>query len=144
MCKNSLILVSFLLFSCYAECQDAYGKSFVLGNESAPDKIQTLYQDKKGQLYCGAASGLYLFDGMKFHLYKQDDSLSKSVTSICENPTGEIIVGYESGMIGRSASTRRTRRTCTDSCRTRAPTTPTGGSSAAPASATCRATTSSR
>lgn len=101
MCKNSLILVSFLLFSCYAECQDAYGKSFVLGNESAPDKIQTLYQDKKGQLYCGAASGLYLFDGMKFHLYKQDDSLSKSVTSICEHPTGEIIVGYESGMIGR-------------------------------------------
>lgn len=100
MCKYILIFISIFLFNCFAECQINNGKSFLLGNEAAPDKIQALYQAKKGQLYCGAASGLYLFDGMKFHLCIQHDSLSKSVTAICENNRGEIIVGYESGMIG--------------------------------------------
>ncbi len=100
MYKYFLIFISTFICNCYAASQLDYGKSFVLGNAASPDKIQALYQDKKGQLYCGAASGLYLFDGIKFHLFTQADTLTKSVTAICENAKGEIILGYESGMIG--------------------------------------------
>lgn len=100
MCRKAAILFCLLPLSILSFAQLQYAKIFVLGNAATPVKIQTLFQSSKGILYCGASNGLYLFDGINYIKIKQADSLSASVTAICENSNGDIITGYESGMIG--------------------------------------------
>lgn len=100
MCRKAGILFLLLLSTIFSGAQLQYAKLFSPRNGVVPVKIQTLFQSSKGILYCGAGNGLYLFDGLTYIKIQQADSLSASVTAICENSTGQIIVGYESGMIG--------------------------------------------
>lgn len=100
MCRKAVILFCLQPLSVLAAAQLQHAKIFVLGNAATPVKIQTLFQSSKGILYCGASNGLYLFDGINYNKIKQADSLPVSVTAICENSKGNIITGYESGMIG--------------------------------------------
>ncbi|MBX7222239.1 MAG: PAS domain S-box protein [Blastocatellia bacterium] len=63
-------------------------------------KIRTLAADRSGNLWIGAATGLFRFDGAKLHSYQTSEGLSSnSIMSIFEDSTGCLWVGTKGGGI---------------------------------------------
>ncbi|SLJ99314.1 Signal transduction histidine kinase [Novosphingobium mathurense] len=70
--------------------------------DGAPGNIRALAQTKNGFLWLGSSTGLYRFDGIRFHRIvpeHDDPKRSLQVTALLAANNGEIWVGYDFGGI---------------------------------------------
>jgi ligand-binding sensor domain-containing protein len=76
-------------------------RSFTIGSATQQIKIHTLQQSSEGLMYCGTSKGLYFFDGESFQYVNHPGNKPMSVTALCNDKDGGMLVGYENGMIAR-------------------------------------------
>lgn len=65
--------------------------------EGAPGQVHALAQTADGYLWLGTATGLFRFDGIRFHPYKPQSGQSfpqRNVVSLFAEPDGGLWVGY--------------------------------------------------
>jgi len=68
--------------------------------DGAPESVETLAQTADGYLWLGTPSGLYSFDGVRFHLFRSpygDQLPSTNVSSLFAPTTGGLWIGYRFG-----------------------------------------------
>ena len=79
--------------------QEYYFRQIPLDLDDDIQKIELLFQGTDQMIWMGTDQGLYSFDGTRYWKIERPVSGSFSVTTIAENPNGEIWAGYEDGLI---------------------------------------------
>jgi hypothetical protein len=92
VCKTFLLLVIGLLLSFGSEGQELYKVTYGLESPLKTTSIYDIYAASDNQLYIATANGLWSFDGITFHKYKQSLDYSLEVHNIQEGQRGGIFV----------------------------------------------------
>lgn len=104
--KTIIIFPGLLLFcflACTAQSIPVFNKYAIKGL-AEKSSVNNIYQDKNGFLWFSGLSGLYRFDGNGLTRYQHNPNDSNSlshnyVTSFCEDPYGNFLVGTFGGGI---------------------------------------------
>ncbi|MDX1911126.1 MAG: two-component regulator propeller domain-containing protein, partial [Saprospiraceae bacterium] len=97
---NRLFSILFLFFGLEMAAQTPVFRQQIL-RESGNPKVNTVLQDSKGWLWCGADRGLFRFDGFSFQpIHLADTFIKANLTALFEWQ-GQIWAGFSNGAIGQ-------------------------------------------
>jgi ligand-binding sensor domain-containing protein/serine phosphatase RsbU (regulator of sigma subunit) len=97
--KKALFLILFLATFCsYAE--HPHFKFYDLLKAHPKSDVNVVFQDSKGFMWIGTTEGVFLFDGLNFKQYSEEDSLGSNViTCIAEDDQNRIWLGHKKGKV---------------------------------------------
>ncbi len=100
MRKLQCILLFVMFFTLTGKGQVPFFQQYFLKNKNEPVKVNIVFQDKSGFVWCGADKGLFKFDGLNRISFSTADGMPvENVTTIAQDSTGRIWAGLKNGRI---------------------------------------------
>jgi ligand-binding sensor domain-containing protein len=104
---NRIILICLLQIACVASGQHPYFQKLQTVNGLASDRVYSVMEDSKGQLWFGTDAGVSLFDGYSFkNLDNRRDLTANEVFNTYEDSKGRIWMLSQNGEISYYADGR--------------------------------------
>jgi ligand-binding sensor domain-containing protein len=95
------ILILTVVSGTPAICQVPYFQEYFLLRKNEAIQVNSILQDKKGNMWIATSVGLFSFDGKNQEHYTTKEGLAHDVvTALAEDSIGRIWVGYETGQLG--------------------------------------------
>ena len=109
-----ILVLNLLLIPAFYSSLSAQTSGFIhygVENGLSQSQVETILQDKKGQLWIGTLSGLTRYNGREFHTFSKRDSLAEEyVTTSLIDSRGDLWFGHWAGGLTYYNSERETFR----------------------------------
>jgi streptogramin lyase len=79
--------------------QVPYFQHYALLKKNEPVHVNTIFQDRRGFVWCGTSKGLFKFDGINVQLQAIDSLADENITALAEDSLGRLWMGHKNGQL---------------------------------------------